>query len=291
MEAEPTEFLSDRETEKVISRIVHNALEEDIGKGDITALSIIPADFETEGRIIMKEDGIIAGLEAAYLTFTTLDHNIQFEKYFIDGECVKKGDIIARVKGKGRAIISGERVALNFLQRMSGIATATRVFVEKVGGTKVKILDTRKTAPGLRIIDKWAVKIGGGVNHRFGLYDMALIKENHIYAAGSVREAVHRVRARYRDIRIEVEVKTLDELHEALEVKPDRILLDNMDLNKLKKAVEIVNGKVSLESSGNVTLDNVADIANTGVDFISVGSLTHSVKALDISLLLNNKID
>ncbi len=291
MEDKTTEFLSDHENEKVASRLICNALEEDLGKGDVTAQSIIPADFETEGKIIIKEDGIIAGLEVAYRTFTTLDENIYFEKNFIDGEFVKKGDIIARVKGKGRAIISGERVALNFLQRMSGIATATRAFVEKVDETKAKILDTRKTAPGLRILDKWAVRIGGGVNHRFGLYDMALIKENHIYAAGGIRQAVNQVRAQYRDVPIEVEVKNLDELKEALEMKPDRILLDNMDSENLNKAVEIVNGKVPLEASGNVTLENVADIAKTGVDFISVGSITHSVKALDISLLLNKKIN
>jgi nicotinate-nucleotide pyrophosphorylase (carboxylating) len=197
--------------------------------------------------------------------------------------------LIARLSGPGYALLSGERVALNFIQRMSGIATLTRRFVEAVGGTPAIILDTRKTAPGLRVVDKWAVRLGGGQNHRFGLYDMVLIKDNHIAVAeGSITEAVVRVRARdERRLNIEVEVRNLAELREALELKVQRILLDNMTTDEMREAVRLADGRIPLEASGNITLANVAEVAQTGVDYISVGALTHSVQALDISLLLD----
>jgi nicotinate-nucleotide pyrophosphorylase (carboxylating) len=220
--------------------------------------------------------------------FSLIDERAQFTPRVADGDQVEAGTIIATVSGPGPALLSGERVALNLLQRMSGIATLTHKFIQAVSGTKAVVLDTRKTAPGLRWLDKWAVRLGGGQNHRFGLYDMVLIKDNHIAAAGSITEAVRRVRAGDKRSRaIEVEVKTLAELEETLELAVDRILLDNMSPAQMREAVQIANGRTPLEASGNVSLDNVADIAATGVDYISVGLLTHSVQALDVSLLLN----
>jgi nicotinate-nucleotide pyrophosphorylase (carboxylating) len=267
--------------------IVRRALDEDIGDGDVTTRCIVPPDATLHGRIIAKETGRIAGLEVARLTFALLDERVAFTPHVADGAPVQMRQVIAEVRGPGAALLGGERVALNFLQRMAGIATLTRRFVEAVQGTPAVILDTRKTAPGLRLLDKWAVRLGGGQNHRFGLYDMALIKDNHIAAAGSISEAVARVRARDERRRaIEVEVKTLDELQEALMLDVDRIMLDNMSLEQMRQAVRLTDGRVPLEASGNVSLANVAEIAATGVDFISVGALTHSVKALDVSMLL-----
>jgi len=267
--------------------IIKRALEEDVGKGDVTTNCIVPAAQSFHGEIWAKEDGIIAGLEVARQTFAYLDSRVDFSLLVADGERVENGQLIARLSGPGRALLSGERVALNFMQRMSGIATLTRQFLERVKGPRAKILDTRKTAPGLRLLDKWAVRLGGGMNHRHGLYDMVLIKENHIAVAGSISEAVKRVRQNdSRSLPIEVEVKTLSELEEAIKLKVDRILLDNMPVSELRKAVELCRSRIPLEASGNVRLENVRTIAETGVDFISVGALTHSVKALDISLLL-----
>jgi len=267
--------------------IVRRALDEDIGDGDVTTRCIAPPDATLHGRIIAKEAGRIAGLEVVRLTFALLDERVAFAPHLVDGDPVQVGQVIAEVRGPGAALLGGERVALNFLQRMAGIATLTRRFVEAVQGTPAIILDTRKTAPGLRLLDKWAVRLGGGQNHRFGLYDMALIKDNHIAAAGSISEAVARVRARdERKRAIEVEVKTLDELQEALMLDMDRIMLDNMSLEQMRQAVRLTARRVALEASGNVSLANVAVIAATGVDFISVGALTHSVKALDVSMLL-----
>ncbi len=266
--------------------IIKQALQEDIGDGDITTDTIIPADLILSGEFIAKSEGVTAGLAVAELTFLLLDDNIQFLRYTEDGQFVKRGDIIAAIRGPAGGILKGERVALNFLQRMSGIATLTSRFVDEVSQTHARILDTRKTAPGLRIFDKWAVRLGGGHNHRFGLYDMVLIKDNHIAAAGSITEAVKRVRKnRKKKTLIETEVKNLDELKEALALGVDRILLDNMDPEEMREAVRINGEKIPLEASGNITLENVAEIAATGVDFISVGALTHSVTALDISLL------
>jgi nicotinate-nucleotide pyrophosphorylase (carboxylating) len=268
--------------------VVRGALEEDIGPGDVTTLCTVPPDAMLDGQLIAKQAGIIAGFEVAQLTFTLLDARARLNPCLKSGDPVKPGQLIATLSGPGYALLSGERVALNFIQRMSGIATLTRRFVEAVRGTSAIILDTRKTAPGLRVVDKWAVRLGGGQNHRFGLYDMVLIKENHIAVAeGSVTEAVARVRARdRRQLDIEVEVRNLAELREALGLKVQRILLDNMTIDEMREAVQLAEGRIPLEASGNITLENVAAVAETGVDYISVGALTHSVQALDISLLL-----
>lgn len=269
-----------------LQQIVRLALGEDLGSGDVTTKLVIPKDLNLEGDFVAKASGVVAGLEVACAVFEVLDPGVTFQKILKDGDAVHKGQKIAVVKGTGRALLSGERLALNFLQRMSGIATLTRSFVEAVSGTKVVILDTRKTAPGLRLLDKWAVVSGGAKNHRLGLYDQVLIKENHIHAVGGVKEAVQKVRVSgYRGL-IEVEVRNLHEVHEALKARVERILLDNMDLNQIQEVVKIVAGRVPLEVSGNVNLDNVAFIAKTGVDFISVGALTHSVTALDVSFLV-----
>lgn len=272
-----------------IKPIIQNALAEDIGDGDVTTHCIIPPDAMLTGQFIAKANGVIAGLDVVNLTFSLLDDNnsVKFTPHYNDGDTVTDKNIIATITGPGQALLSGERVALNLLQRMSGIATMTRQFVDAVTGTQAVILDTRKTAPGLRTLDKWAVALGGGQNHRFGLYDMVMIKDNHISAAGSITKAVQRVRAGDKRKRaIEVEVKNLDELRETLKLAVDRILLDNMNLAQMREAVEITQRQTPLEASGNVTLDTVADIAATGVNYISVGALTHSVQALDISLLL-----
>ena len=272
----------------LIKNVVDNALREDIGSGDITSECTIRKDAKLKGKLISKADGIIAGLEVVNYIFRKLNPEIQVNACFADGDRVSQGDLIAEITGDGRSILTGERTALNFLQRMSGIATMTRAFVDRISDTNAIILDTRKTAPGLRITDKWAVRIGGGQNHRIGLFDMVLIKDNHIDACGGITAAVERVRYGDRENRlIEVEVKTINELREAVTLKVDRIMLDNMDLQTMKEAVGIVNGKIPLEASGNVALDNVSAIAATGVNYISVGKLTHSAPALDISLLLS----
>jgi nicotinate-nucleotide pyrophosphorylase (carboxylating) len=270
-----------------VKPIIRRALREDIGDGDVTTRCTVPVRALLTGRFIAKEAGIVAGLEVARLTFATLDESVGFMPHLADGDPVSVGQVIATVGGPGRALLGGERVALNFLQRMSGIASLAYSFVTAVQGTRAVILDTRKTAPGLRLLDKWAVRLGGAQNHRSGLYDMVLIKDNHIAAVGGITQAVKRVRARDRRRRaIEVEVKNLAELQEALELAVDRIMLDNMDLDQMREAVRLTDGRVPLEASGNVTLENVAAVAATGVDYISVGALTHSVRALDISLKL-----
>jgi nicotinate-nucleotide pyrophosphorylase (carboxylating) len=272
-------------SDDALDDIIRRALAEDLGDGDVTTLNTIPPDAEYTGDFLVKAPGVIAGLQVAARVFATLDHAVQFQAFAPDGDRVNRGDIVAVVTGPGRAILSGERVALNLLQRISGIATATRRYVDAVAGTRAVILDTRKTVPGLRILDKWAVRLGGGRNHRIGLYDMALIKDNHIAAVGSITEAVRRVREgdqRHRPI--EVEGTNLGQLREALALPIDRILLDNVSHEMMRAAVEVAASKIPLEASGNVTLDTVAAIAATGVDFISVGALTHSVKALDVSL-------
>lgn len=277
--------LTDTRFAPMITEAIRRALEEDIGAGDVTTLCTIPSQAQLSGRFLAKEAGVVAGLEVARQVYAHLDTRVEFEVLFPDGSVLEAGTVFARVRGPCQALLIGERTALNFMQRMSGIATQTRRFVQAVAHTKAHILDTRKTAPGLRALDKWAVRIGGGVNHRFGLWDEVLIKDNHIAAVGSIREAVRRVREGDPQQRpIIVEVRTLEELHETLELGVTRILLDNMNLEQLRQAVAITAGRVPLEASGNVTLDNVAQVAETGVDFISVGALTHSVKALDISL-------
>ncbi len=268
-------------------RTLRRALEEDIGSGDITTVAVVPEGLTAGGRVVAKEAGIVAGVAVAKAVFALVDPELRVTPCLQDGDAVRPGEVIVTVHGRVRSILMAERVALNFMQRMSGIATLTRRFVDAVAGTRAKILDTRKTVPGLRLFDKWAVRLGGGVNHRLGLFDMVLIKENHILAAGSLTEALRRVRERYgRRYAVEVEVRTLAELEEALRLDVDRILLDNMDVPTLREAVRLTAGRVPLEASGNVTLDNVRAIAETGVDYISVGALTHSPKAFDVSLLL-----
>jgi nicotinate-nucleotide pyrophosphorylase (carboxylating) len=268
-----------------INAIIRAALAEDLGDGDVTTLNTIPADARLTGDFLVKAPGVLAGIQVAQRVFELLDPAVEFRVLAADGDRVDRGAIVATVTGPGRAILSGERVALNLLQRMSGIATATRRYVDAVAGTRAVILDTRKTVPGLRLLDKWAVRLGGGQNHRFGLFDMALIKDNHIAAVGSITEALRRVRDGDPQHRaIEVEVTDLDQLREALALPVDRIMLDNMSDEMMRAAVELAAGKIPLEASGNVNLDTVAAIAATGVDFISIGALTHSVVALDISL-------
>jgi nicotinate-nucleotide pyrophosphorylase (carboxylating) len=270
-----------------IRKLIRRALEEDLGSGDITSECTVPAKQVLTGTFIAKAPGIIAGLKVAAETFKLLDKNVVFSPKVSDGSAVLKGQIIANVQGKGRALLGAERTALNFLQRMSGIATSTRSFVDAVRGTNAVILDTRKTVPGLRILDKQAVVFGGGKNHRIGLYDMVLIKDNHIAAAGGITQAVTQVWAMDKKKRsIEVEVRNIDELREALSLKVDRIMLDNMSPETMRTAVLLTAGRAALEASGNVTLDNIAAVAQTGVDMISIGALTHSVSALDISFLI-----
>ncbi len=264
--------------------IIHCALEEDIGSGDITTLSTVPAKSVLKGTFIAKESGVISGLEVVRETLKYLDKNVTFSPKVTDGRRVAKETVLATVRGNGRILLTVERTALNFLQRMSGIATMTRAYVDAVKGTNAVILDTRKTSPGNRLLDKQSVLLGGGANHRFGLFDMVMIKDNHIAAAGGITQAVTQVWARDKMKRlIEVEVKNFEELREAILLKVDRILLDNMSIKALREAVRFTAGRVPLEASGNVTLKNVAAIAATGVDMISVGALTHSVRALDIS--------
>jgi nicotinate-nucleotide pyrophosphorylase (carboxylating) len=273
-----------------VDRIVLSALAEDIGDGDVTTDNTIPDDARLSGRFLAKESGVVAGIQVVWRTFALLDPRVEVLVMIGDGQCVEAGQVIAQVSGPGRAILTGERTALNFLQRMSGIATATRRYVDAVRGTHAVILDTRKTAPGLRLLDKWAVRLGGGQNHRTGLYDMALIKDNHIAAVGSITEAVARVRAGLLAAGdaygrpIEVEVTNHEQLAEALALGVDRIMLDNMSLDEMREAVRMADGRVPLEASGGINEQTVAEVAETGVDFISVGSLTHSVQALDISL-------
>ena len=275
-----------------ITPIVRQALAEDVGDGDVTTLCTVPPEAVLDGQFIAKQAGVVAGLEVARLTLALVDERVQLTRHAADGDQVEPRQVLATVSGSGRALLTGERAALNFLQRMSGIASLTRRFVEAVQGTSAVILDTRKTAPGLRILDKWAVRLGGGQNHRLGLYDMVLIKENHIAAVGgSITEAVTRVRMglqAYDEQRaIEVEVTNLAELQEVLGLNVYRILLDNMSLDEMREAVRLTSGRAPLEASGSVTLENVAAVAATGVDYISIGALTHSAQALDISLLLN----
>ncbi|MEA3346068.1 MAG: carboxylating nicotinate-nucleotide diphosphorylase [Chloroflexota bacterium] len=274
--------------QRAAEEAVKRALAEDVGEGDFTTLWIIPAQARAEGCILSKEEGIVAGLAVAKTAFAACDPELVFEAAVADGQLIQRGQVLGRVRGRARSILTAERTALNFLQRMSGIATMTHRYVRAVRGTKAVILDTRKTAPGLRPLDKWAVRLGGGQNHRMGLYDMVLIKDNHIAATGGIAEAVKRVREKMANgesrIPIEVEVKTLAELREALDFDLDRIMLDNMTIGEMREAVGMAAGRVPLEASGGVNLETVRKVAETGVDYISIGALTHSVPALDISL-------
>lgn len=272
-----------------VSEVIKNALEEDIKTGDITTNLLIPEDKNASAFMKAKENGVIAGMEIAEMVFKYISKEIQWKALVNDGDTVKAGDKIAEIKGSYRAILTGERLALNFLQRLSGIATETAKYVELVKGTNTEILDTRKTVPGLRILDKYAVKAGGGTNHRIGLFDMVMIKDNHIEVAGSITKAVNNIREKLAEgIKIEVETKNLEEVKEALAAKADVIMLDNMDNQSMTEAVKIVNRNAKTEASGNMTLDRIKGVAETGVDYISIGALTHSVKALDIGQYIDN---
>ena len=269
----------------LIDKIIEQALLEDIGTGDITTESIIPSNLKAKGIIKTSEEGIVAGLDIIYLVFKKLDPEICFQSKIKDGNKILPGEILAEITGPARTILKGERVALNFLQRMSGIATITSKFCQKAKDLPVRIVDTRKTTPGLRILEKYAVRMGGGHNHRFGLYDAVLIKDNHIAVAGGIKSAVNSVQKQIsHTVKIEVEVENLSQLQEALKVQVDIIMLDNMDLETMKEAVKMVKGKTLIEASGGITLEKVRKIAQTGVDLISIGALTHSVKALDINM-------
>lgn len=269
----------------LLSTIVRRALDEDIGQGDVTSMWTLPPGLAGRGVFLSKGTGILAGMAVAREAFSQVSLEVRLDALKVDGEMIVPGDRLATVEGPMAAILTAERTALNFLQRMSGIATAAWQYVEAVRGTRAIILDTRKTAPGLRLLDKWAVRLGGGHNHRMRLDDMVLIKDNHIAAVGGITAAVMGVRARNaRGLPIEVEVKTWDELREAVALRPERIMLDNMTPAEMRRAVEWVAGRVPLEASGGITLESVRAVAEAGVNYISIGALTHSVTALDISL-------
>jgi nicotinate-nucleotide pyrophosphorylase (carboxylating) len=267
-----------------VSDVIRRALAEDIGHGDVTTSLLIPEEKESKAHVIAKGTFIVAGLPFLKEVFRIIDPSVSLKYFFHDGNQVKRGDIIAEIAGKTRSLLSAERVSLNILQRLSGIATLTSQYVEKVKGFKAKVIDTRKTSPCLRFMEKYDVKMGGGGNHRFGLFDGILIKDNHIQAVGSVGEAMKRAKGGHHLTKIEVEVGNIHDLKDALAAGADIIMLDNMSIDDMKEAVAVVNGKVLLEASGNVTLERIGKIAGTGVDYISVGALTHSAPAADISL-------
>jgi nicotinate-nucleotide pyrophosphorylase (carboxylating) len=270
-----------------IEELVRKAIQEDAGAGDITTALTVPENLMGKARIVAKQEGTLAGINVAKLVFFDVDRELRFIGFLKDGKRFEKGGVIAEVAGRVRSILTAERSALNFLQRMSGIATLTRQYVDIIKGTKAKILDTRKTTPLLRELEKYAVRMGGGYNHRLGLHDMILIKENHIRAAGSIRNAIALARAgNVKGLLIELEAKTLSEAKQALEVGAPRILLDNMTPAQVRAVVRMTRGHTKLEASGGVTLRNVRAIAKTGVNYISVGALTHSAPAVDISLEL-----
>jgi len=259
---------------------VRSLLAEDVGDGDVTTEAIVPADAGLEATLLLKEEGVLCGLEVAAGVFRELDPDVEFEPLAHDGETTR-GDV-ARLAGNARALLTGERTALNLLGRLSGIATLTRRYVDAIAGTGAEILDTRKTTPGLRALEKLAVRTGGGTNHRFGLFDAILIKDNHLRFAGGVDEAVRR--AQGRRLPVEVECETLDDVREALGAGADAILLDNMAPPQLREAVALVGGRATTEASGGVTLEIIRAVAATGVDFVSVGALTHSARSLDVSM-------
>ncbi len=270
--------------EYLIDKIITLAIEEDVEKGDVTTNSLVPESTLAVAEMTAKADGVISGIDIARMVFERFDKNIRWSPSTTEGGRVKKGDAIVRVEGSYRALLTGERTALNILQRMSGIATATSNYVKELEGSATQLLDTRKTAPGMRILDKIAVKAGGGTNHRMGLYDLALIKDNHIKVAGGITEAVKEVRAYAPGIKVEVEVTTLEETKEAVTAGADIIMLDNMSNEMMEDAVKLIAGRAKTEASGNMTIGRLKGAAATGVDYISVGALTHSVTALDISM-------
>lgn len=277
------------EVENLINSLLELAFAEDIGDGDHTTLCSIPASEIGSSKLLIKEEGILAGVDVAKDVFHKFDPELKVEVFIEDGAHVKPGDVAFVVTGKVQSLLQTERLVLNLMQRMSGIATITNKYVKLLEGTKTKVLDTRKTTPGLRMLEKQAVKIGGGENHRIGLFDMILLKDNHVDFAGGIKNAITRakqyLKEKNKDLKIEIEVRNFDELNEALNVGGvDRIMLDNFTVEDTRKAVEIVNGRVELESSGGITFETIRDYAVTGVDYVSVGALTHSVKSLDMSL-------
>ena len=268
-----------------VDNLIKTALLEDINYVDITTDYLIPEDQENEAKFLAKADGVLCGIEVALRVFTLIQPDFQYEVFIHDGEEVKKGDIIAKIKGKTRTILKGERTALNLLQHMSGISSMTNRIVKIVEGTNASIADTRKTLPGMRPLQKYAVPVGGGKNHRFNLSDAAMLKDNHVDAGGGITAAVTKLRTKLGHMaKVELEVRTLDELREALSVDVDVIMLDNMDNDTMREAVKIADGKALLEASGGITEETIRGVAETGVDIISIGALTHSVKAFDISL-------
>ena len=274
--------------EELVDRLIDLSFAEDIGDGDHTTLCCIPEDAMGKSKLLIKEDGILAGVEIAKEVFHRFDPTMQVEVFMGDGAKVKKGDVAMIVTGKVRSLLQTERLMLNIMQRMSGIATMTSKYVERLEGTHTRVLDTRKTTPGMRMLEKQAVKIGGGCNHRIGLFDMILLKDNHVDFAGGIANAINRcheyLKQKGLDLKIEIEVRNFDELKQAMDCGGiDRIMLDNFSVADTKKAVEIVGGKYETESSGGITFDTLRDYAECGVDFISVGALTHSVKGLDMS--------
>ena len=268
-----------------VLKIIQLAIDEDIKSGDVTTSATIVEDKTAEAIIRVKENGIIAGLEVAKIVIGNLEKEVVWKIYKSDGDYCKSGEVVAIVKARSSVLLTAERTVLNFLQRMSGIATKTNRFVRELEGLNTKILDTRKTVPGHRALDKYAVKIGGGENHRMGLYDMVMIKDNHIKVAGGIGKAIELVKKKYTDsYKIEVETSNLEDVKEALKYNIDFIMFDNMSIGEMSEAVRLCKGKVKTEASGNITLSNVRKVAETGVDFISIGELTHSVKAMDIAM-------
>ena len=273
----------------MIYEIIDNALREDIGDGDHSSLACVPADAQGKATLYVKDDGVLAGVELAQLIFHRYDPKLKMETFINDGAEVKKGDIAFTLTGSSRSILATERLVLNFMQRMSGIATQTRQIVKLIEGTSVQLLDTRKTTPGIRYMEKWAVRIGGGGNHRFALYDMIMLKDNHVDYAGGVKPAIERtneyLRTTGRKLKIEIEVRNEEELKEVLETgNVDRIMLDNFTPERIKAVINTIPAEYETEASGGITLDNIRGYAETGVQFISVGALTHSFKSLDMSL-------
>jgi nicotinate-nucleotide pyrophosphorylase (carboxylating) len=276
------------EFSKHIEKLIDLALEEDIGPGDVTTKPLVASDAKGRGTIVAKEDLVIAGLDVARRVFQRLDADIEFEAMFDDGAQVVKGRTVVQISGRMAALLTGERTALNFLQRLSGIATYTQTYVSMLKGKHVKLLDTRKTTPGWRELEKYAVRAGGGANHRMGLYDAVLIKDNHICAAGGIAQAVKRVKATVPpSTTIEVETVNLEQVREAIDAGVHIIMLDNMDLDRIRAAVRLVNGRSKLEVSGGITGKHLADLADTGIDYISSGALTHSARAVDLSMRIN----
>jgi nicotinate-nucleotide pyrophosphorylase (carboxylating) len=278
---------------ELVDVLVQMALAEDLGdQGDVTTRAVLPSNVQMSGQIVAKAEGVIAGLPVARSVFYQIDSDVEFEPQVADGDKVTPGTVVCTLRGSAHSLLIGERTALNFLQRLSGISTLTRKFVDAVAGTQAVILDTRKTTPGWRLLEKYAVRMGGGQNHRMGLYDAVMIKDNHIAAAGGITAAVERVRAypATADLPIIVEVERLSQLEEVLPLGVSQILLDNMDEATMRQAVEITAGRVPLEASGNMSLERAAAVAATGVNFISVGALTHSAPAFDLSMRLQQEI-